>query len=281
MPTASRRRATRASPRAQHTFTVQATDLAGNAGPEATYTWTIDTTAPTATITQKPPDPTNDSSPTFSFSSGENGSTFACHLDAAAFTPCTSPKTYTDLADGSHTFAVRATDAAGNAGADTSYTWTIDTVAPTVAITDMPSDPSNDSSPSFSFTASQAGSTFACHLNGAAFAPCTSPKSYAGLAQGTHTFTVKTTDPAGNTGPETTYTWTIDTAAPTVAITDMPSDPSNDSSPSFSFTSGEAGSAFACRLDGAAFTPCTSPQTLSRSQRRLAHLHGQGDRRRR
>ena len=245
-----------------HTFTVQATDAAGNAGPEATYTWTIDTTAPTTTITQKPPDPTNDSSPTFSFSSGEPGTSFACHLDAAAFAPCTSPKTYSDLADGSHTFAVRATDAAGNDGAETSYSWTIDTAAPTVTITGKPDASSNDTSPSFSFTASQAGSTFACHLNGAAFAPCTSPKSYAGLAQGTHTFTVKATDAAGNTGPETTYDWTIDTAAPTTTITGKPADPSNDTSPSFAFGANEP-AGLECRLDAAPFAPCTSPKTFT------------------
>ena len=40
--------------------------------------------------------------------------TFACSLDEAAYTPCDSPTRYADLHPGWHTFAVRATDAAGN-----------------------------------------------------------------------------------------------------------------------------------------------------------------------
>jgi polygalacturonase len=55
---------------------------------------------------------------TFAYSS-EDGSTFECSLDGSAFEPCSSPQSYADLSegshsDGSHIFSVRATDAAGN-----------------------------------------------------------------------------------------------------------------------------------------------------------------------
>jgi Ca2+-binding RTX toxin-like protein len=46
--------------------------------------------------------------------SSESGSVFQCSRDGAPFTTCTSPKRYTGLAAGGHTFSVRARDAAGN-----------------------------------------------------------------------------------------------------------------------------------------------------------------------
>jgi hypothetical protein len=54
---------------------------------------------------------------TFSFASGEQGSTFRCKLDDKRFTPCTSPKTYKRLKPGRHAFRVQARDRAGNVDA--------------------------------------------------------------------------------------------------------------------------------------------------------------------
>jgi hypothetical protein len=106
----------------QHTFAVRAVDAAANADPSpARITWTIDTTAPETVIDSGPtgvfatPMVTNDQTPTFSFSSNEASATFACTLDAGSSRPCSSPYTASKLADGGHTFSVRATDAAGNA----------------------------------------------------------------------------------------------------------------------------------------------------------------------
>jgi len=82
--------------------------------------------------------------------------------------------------------------------------------APDTTITAAPPARSNSSSASFSFTASEAGSTFACRLDGSAFAACTSPQSYSGLALGSHSFQVRATDAAGNTDPTpASYTWIV------------------------------------------------------------------------
>ena len=243
-----------------HTFQVKATDAAGNTGPAASYTWTVDTTAPTASITASPTNPSSSSAPSFSFSS-ESGATLACSLDGAAFATCSSPKNYVALADGSHTFQVNATDAAGNTGPAASYTWMVDTVAPTASITAKPTNPSNSASPSFSFS-SESGATFQCALDGAALASCSSPKVFSGVAEDSHTFQVKATDAAGNTGAAASYTWTVDTIAPTASITASPTNPSNSASPSFSFTS-ESGATFQCALDGAAFASCPSSRAYT------------------
>jgi hypothetical protein len=72
-------------------------------------------------------------------------------------------------------------------------------------------------SATFRFSDKTAKATFSCSLDGATAAACTSPKTYSGLAQGKHTFTVTAT--AGtSTSSAATRTWTVDTVAPKPAI---------------------------------------------------------------
>ena len=220
-----------------HTFAVRARDPDGNLSAAQSYTWTVDTTAPNQTITSKPPNPSNSTSPSFSFSSNEPA-TFECSLDGAAFASCTSPQSYTGLADGSHSFQLRATDEAGNVS-NSSYAWTIDTTAPSTTITSKPSNPSNSTSPSFSFSADEPA-TFQCSLDGATFAACTSPKAYSGLADGSHTFRVKATDQAGNTGAPASYTWTVDATPPTITLTSPANGDARAEWPTFKGRAGRA-----------------------------------------
>ena len=109
------------------TVTTGAQDLAGNAldqdpntADNQAKTWTFttaappaDTTAPDTTITSGPSGTVKSSDATFTFSSSEPNSTFQCKLDGA-ISACVSPTRYTGLANGTHTFEVKATDAAGN-----------------------------------------------------------------------------------------------------------------------------------------------------------------------
>jgi RNA polymerase sigma factor (sigma-70 family) len=71
----------------------------------------------------------------------------------------------------------------------------------------------------FSFTASEAGATFACALDTGAFEPCTSSQSYSGLRAGRHSFAVRATDGEGNTGPADRHAWTVVEALPDLVIT--------------------------------------------------------------
>jgi hypothetical protein len=97
-----------------------------------------DTTAPDTTIKTSPLNPSNSSSASFSFTGSDDVTppaslTFECSLDSAPFTACTSPQTYTGLTDGSHTFQVRAKDAADNVDpTPPSYMWLVDTTAPSI-----------------------------------------------------------------------------------------------------------------------------------------------------
>lgn len=92
---------------------------------------TPDTTPPDTTITVYPSHATRSTSASFSFTATETNSTFACARDGAAFTACTSPTAYTALAEGSHAFTVRATDASGNTDTTPAqWSWTVDLTAP-------------------------------------------------------------------------------------------------------------------------------------------------------
>ena len=227
--------------------------------------FSVDATPPPApTITASPPNPSGSSSASFSFSDGEAGVSFRCQLDGGGFTACTSPQGYSGLADGAHTFQVRALDAAGNASAAASYTWSTDTTAPGApTITSTPPNPSGSSSASFAFSG-EAGVSFRCQLDGGGYTACTSPQGYSGLPDGPHTFEVKARDAAGTESAPASYAWSIDTVAPpTPAVDSAPPNPSGSSDATFSFSDSEAGVFFRCQLDGGGYTACTTPKSYS------------------
>ncbi|WP_375770300.1 Ig-like domain-containing protein [Archangium gephyra] len=247
-----------------HRLEVSAVDAAGNMDPTpAVYLWTVDITAPDTTIVSGPPSLTNATSATFDFSS-EAGATFECSLDGAAFTSCTDPVTFTGLADGSHTLEVRARDALGNVDPiPASYTWSVDTSAPDTTIVSGPAATSGSPDATFDFS-SEAGATFECSLDGAAFTSCTDPVTFTGLADGSHTLEVRARDAAGNVdaSPDS-YTWTVDAALPDTTIVSGPPSLTNSTSATFDFSSPEAGVTYECSLDGASFTACSDPETFT------------------
>jgi hypothetical protein len=248
-----------------HTFYVRSTDMAGNLGSTVSGNWIIDATPPETVISTMPGTPTNSTSGSFSFTSPDSAATFECSLDSAAFVACVNPYMFSGLADGIHSFSVRAKDATGNYDpTPASYSCIIDTTPPDTAITAQPLNPAAANSGSFNFSSTETGSTFQCSLDGAAYAPCSTPFSFNGLADGIHTFSVMAKDAAVNYDPTpASYSWTIDTTPPDTAITAQPPNPAAANSGNFTFFSTETGSTFQCKVDGAAYTPCSSPYSFS------------------
>jgi hypothetical protein len=268
-----------------HTFRVRAvhpTD--GTDTTPATYTWTIDTVGPIATITNQPANPSSGASASFSFNADES-STFQCSLEGpkpSALTSCSSGKTYTALLDGSYTFKVLPTDTAGNPGTEDTYTWTVDnsladTTDPETTILSKPPDPSVSSIASFTYASNEEGSTFECALDGAGFASCpASGVVYNTLANGPHSFQVRATDGSGNTDETPAgYSWQVAVSAtiapppllpqaalrPQTTISAKPGAVTRDRTPSFRFRSSVAGSRFQCKVDRGGFKACRSPFT--------------------
>ena len=113
---------------------VSVTSTTGGSGPVPVS----DTTAPDTSLTSTPPAQSTSSSATFNFTGSDNvGGTgvtyFQGSLDGSAFATAVSGVTYANLSNGSHTFAVRAVDAAGNIDpSPATYTWQVNAAsAPT------------------------------------------------------------------------------------------------------------------------------------------------------
>ena len=255
-------------PDGSYIFRVRATDTAGNVSPVDTREFSVDTVAPNTSITSQALGTTDDTSPTFTFNANEGNVTFECRRDSEPFAPCTSPKTYSSLSEGTHEFAVRATDTAdpaGNVDATPAIeSFTIDTVAPTVSIDSGPNGPVADDTPTFGFTG-EAGATFECSVDegSTSYSPCSNPHTPATLPDGDYIFRVRATDTAGNVSPVDTREFSVDTIAPNTSITSQALGTTDDTSPTFTFNANEDDVTFECRRDNETFAPCSSPKAYS------------------
>ena len=107
---------------------------------------------------------------------------------------------------------------------------------------------------------------FKCRFDAAPFGPCSGPGNSHGpaapLTDGPHAFKVKATDPLGNVDQTPAVrNFVVDTVDPEGTITTGPAAGSKtkDTTPTFGFSSNETGSTFECKLDTAAFGPCSGP----------------------
>lgn len=107
--------------------TVTPTDELGRTFDQKTYDFTP---VVHTYIDSAPAASTNVASASVSFHSNAAGATFACALDGASPSACTSPATYPALPDGTHTFSVAATANGTTDSSPPTATWDLDTVAP-------------------------------------------------------------------------------------------------------------------------------------------------------
>ena len=247
-----------------HTFTVAVRDAASNVGPTTSGTWTVDTTPPPApTITTGPADLTNATAATFQVFNGDADATLECSLDAATFAACPDPIAYVGLAEGVHTFVVRAVDALGNGAAAPTWTWEVDLTAPTPpAILTGPDAQTKDTVAVFTINGFDAVALL-CSVDSGDYAACESPFSTDSLADGPHTLHVKGVDAAENESGATPYQWSVDNTPPPAAVVTGPAALTNATSATFTITNTEQLVTYTCALDGGGASSCESGVTFS------------------
>ena len=232
-----------------HALSVTVRDAAGNVSAASpTVAITVDTVAPAAPTLVVTNDVANttvangaasgDSTPTLSGSAEANslviirdgttllGSVTASGTGSWSFTPATA------LAEGSHTFSITATDAAGNVSSSVSSTAIIDTVAPgavtglaaannngSTAIAIPNNSVTSDSTPLLTGSGEAGARVTILDGNvvlGTAIVSSNGSWSFVSpvLSEGSHTLNVTQTDAAGNVSPPASITLTVDTVAP-------------------------------------------------------------------
>jgi alpha-tubulin suppressor-like RCC1 family protein len=225
-----------------HTVRVTAVDAAGNSD-FAEVSFTVDATAPTATITSPTAGTTNNATPVLSFTLSEGAAVVT--VDGTVL-PLNSGDVLPQLFDGPHVVRVETVDAAGNPGfAEVSFM--VDTSAPNVAISSPLAGIGNNSTPVLNFTTSEG--TVVVKVDGTVVIK-SSGDALDPLADGFHVVRVEATDSANNFGfAETSFT--IDTIAPTVTITSPAAGPT-DPRPALAFTASDG--VVSVRVDGAPVT---------------------------
>ncbi len=139
----------------------------------------------------------------------------------------------------------------------------MDTTALDTTIDSGPSGLTNDPTPTFTFRADTADSTFECRIDAAMFAACGSTSTFTpalGLLDGEHTFAVRATDPATNTDATPAIrSFTVDTTAPDTTISAGPGETTLLRRPAFAFAPNEPAATFSCSIDSEPFMACSTP----------------------
>ena len=197
-------------------FTVSVTATVGTDSNVATATYTVGSAPPPrlqVAITAPSSGSTIPPDGQISFSANNPAAKFTCVFGGAAAVPCTSPASYRSLTQG-QSFTVAVLARVGDLSSETRAAYTVGPAVvpvkpPQVVITSRPASRLPSGTAQLAFTATSAATGFECALDGSHLAPCSSPAIYAGLAHGTHTFTVRALGSGGVPGPVASASWTV------------------------------------------------------------------------
>ncbi|MDF1561662.1 MAG: Ig-like domain-containing protein [Deltaproteobacteria bacterium] len=259
-----------------HTWTVAARDAAGNLGPAApTEVFVVDATAPAApTLIAYFPDPTTDNTPTVQWNTVPDADTYRVSWSDDGFLTSSFATTsdvsleigpLTGSPATTWSWRVESLDALGNASAPSSPdSFLVDTVTPTAPSLIAPADGATATGVTVSFSWSSVGDAASYRLQvGSDATLATIVHDLAGLSSTSTDLTltdavwywrVLATDAAGNqTAPASATIWsvTVDANAPSTPTLAAIATPTNDGTPTFTWSdeSGSGATQYLLRID--------------------------------
>ena len=106
--------------------------------------------------------------------------------------------------------------------------------------------------------------SYTCALDGVSSSCPGGTKTYPGLSDGPHSFSVRGKKPGTYRPGSAVYSWVVDTTPPAAPTISPIASPTSSTSASVSFTDNDpSATKFTCALDGALPTLCTSPFAVS------------------
>ena len=244
----------------------------------ATATFTIE--APNTVIDSGPEGLTKTDTPTFTYHSTVTGSTFQCRVDSGAWVSCPATGyTTAKLAEGPHSFEVKATSGAGLEDPTPAKREFNVLGPPETTIVFGPKGLTSATRPTFGYRSNNSQAWFECKLDASSYVPC-GPATYESLeghpgetlASGAHTVSVRAVNQLEVADPTPAVaSFTVDTASPKAEITSGPEGPTNQARPTFNFSA--SGGTVACFLEAEGepeteegeppFGPCTTSSSYT------------------
>ena len=214
-------------------------------------TTTTEATAPVISEVTVVTTPTSDTTPVYTFSSEEAGTiTYggSCLSGSTSANSGNNTITLNSLSEGTYSdCTIKVTDSAGNASNSLTITsFTVDTTAPIISVVTAVTSPTNVITPSYSFSANEAGTiTYGgyCSSGTTSASSGTNSISFNTLSEGSYSnCTITFTDSAGNVGNTLNVnTFVVDTTAPTLSQVTAVTSPTNVTTPNYAFSSSKAG----------------------------------------
>jgi hypothetical protein len=263
-----------------NTVLVRQVDVAGNSSSATGLTFVLDTAAAAPGVTLATDSGTAGDNITSNSALMVTGSEIGATVQYSTNGGTTWLSTFTPT-EGANNVLVRQVDLAGNASSATSFTFTLDTAAPSAPSAALVIDSGTAGDKitrdgTLNITGTETGATVLYSTNGG-----TSWSSSFTPAEGANTVLIRQVDLAGNTSSATSFTFTLDTAAPAAPgvalVTDSGTSGDNITSDgAFNVTGTESGSSVQYSTDGGTtwlsnFTPTEGTNTVLIRQTDVAH----------